>query len=210
MTQDRNIGPLCGLAVCFCKALSVQPLEIGMPKHLELMVFRLWLTTQETVLLCVCYRPQWQGRKPTEFLMNDLDGILHQYTCKNVLIVGDKNQHLAARSFEDLSTICGINNHVDFPTHISGCSLDPVISDFPEGAVSCCSTGAVGFSDHHAIFNRISLKATREEALTRTIWRWNKGCWQGFRSVLENITWDSIRTDVNTQAIKLTETLLNL
>lgn len=69
-----------------------------MPDHLELMFFRLWLTTQETVLLCVCYRPQWQG-EPIEFLMNNLDGILHKYTCKNIQIVGDMNQHLVARSF---------------------------------------------------------------------------------------------------------------
>ncbi|XP_069980217.1 uncharacterized protein [Penaeus vannamei] len=57
----------------------------------------------------------------------------------------------------------------------------------------------------------INLKATREEALTRTIWSWNKGCCQSFRSVLENTAWDSILTgDVNTQAFKLTETLKNL
>lgn len=209
--KDRTNGTFGGVAVCFRKALSVQLLEIDMPDHLELMFFRLWLTTQETVLLCVCYRPQWQGGEPIEFLLNNLDGILHHHTCKNILIVGDLNQHLVARSFEDLLTIHGLNNHVDFPTHISGSSLDPVISDLPEGAVSCRSIGAVGSSDHYAIFSRINLKATREEALTRTIWSWNKGCWQSFRSVLENTAWDSILTgDVNTQAFKLTETLKNL
>ncbi|XP_069974192.1 uncharacterized protein [Penaeus vannamei] len=156
-------------------------------------------------LTLVCYRPQWQGGEPIEFLMNNLDGILHQFTCKNILVVGDMNQHLVARSFEDLLTIHGLNNDVDFPTHISASSLGPVNSDRPQGAVSCYSTGAVGSSDHYAIFSRINLKATREEALTRTFWSW-----QGFRSVLENIAWDSIFTDVNTQAIKFTETPQNL
>lgn len=63
---------------------------------------------------------------------------------------------------QDLLTLHGLNNHVDFPTHITGSSLDPVISDFLERTVSCCSKGAVGSLDHYAIF---SMKATHKSHL---------------------------------------------
>lgn len=89
-------------------------------------------------------------------------------------------QHLAARSFEDLLKMHGLNSHVNFPTYNS--SLDPVIFDLRES-----STGAVGSSDHYGIFTMINLKATHEEAMARTIWIWNKVCLQGFRSAPENV-----------------------
>lgn len=47
----------------------------------------------------------------------------------------------------------------------------------------------------------INLKITHEEALTRTIRRWNKDCWEIFRSAFENNVWDPILTgDVNAPA----------
>lgn len=45
------------------------------------------------------------------------------------------NHHLIARSHEDLLTTHRLNNHTDFPTHISGSSLGPVVPDLPAVAV---------------------------------------------------------------------------
>ena len=115
--NDRTNGTKGGIAVCFKNTLQVQPLEVEMPNHLELSFFRLWANSHEALLLCVCYRPQWQGPEPLIFLQDNLDSLLLQFSCKNTIIVGDLNQHLVARAYDDLLDIYGLANHVDFPRH---------------------------------------------------------------------------------------------
>ncbi|ROT68882.1 hypothetical protein C7M84_012944 [Penaeus vannamei] len=159
--RDRTHGTFGGVAVSFHKSLSVQPLDVDLPNHLEIMFFKIWAQHQ-TVLLCVCYRPQWQGSEPIVFLQTHLDELLQLHTCNHVIIVGDMNQHLVARSFEELLTVHGLFNHVDFPTHISGSSLDPVVSDLPDSVVTCSPLSAVGSSDHMAILTLIQITPQRD------------------------------------------------
>ncbi|ROT71085.1 hypothetical protein C7M84_010604 [Penaeus vannamei] len=176
--RDRTHGTFGGVAVSFHKSLSVQPLDVVLPSHLEIMFFKIWAQHQ-TVLLCVCYRPQWQGSEPIVFLQTHLDELLQLHTCNHVVIVGDMNQHLVARSFEELLTVHGLFNHVDFPTHISGSSLDPVVSDLPDSVVTCSPLSAVGSSDHMAVLNLIQVTPQRDAAVTRTNWLWGKADWKG-------------------------------
>ena len=77
--RDRTGGTFGGVAVSFHKSLSVQPLDIALPNHLEIMFFKIWAQHQ-TILLCVCYRPQWQGSEPIVFLQTHLDEMLQQHT----------------------------------------------------------------------------------------------------------------------------------
>jgi len=209
--KDRTQGTFGGIAVCFKSGLHVQPLQVEMPEHLELSFFKFWKNTQETSLLCVCYRPQWQGPEPLLFLQDHLDCLLHQHHSENIIIVGDLNQYLVARSFDDLLDTFGLANHVDFPTHISGSSLDPVITDLPDGAVTCQSVGTVGSSDHFAILTRLNIRPMREEAFTRTVWHWGRSNWQGLRDALDKTEWNSILDgDVDDQTLALTRHLVTL
>ncbi|ROT68876.1 hypothetical protein C7M84_012938 [Penaeus vannamei] len=82
--RDRTHGTFGGVAVSFHKSLSVQPLDVD-PNHLEIMFFKIWAQHQ-TVLLCVCYRPQWQGSEPIVFLQTHLDELLQLHTCNHVII----------------------------------------------------------------------------------------------------------------------------
>lgn len=166
--RDRSSGTFGGVAVCFNKNLSVQPLEVALPIHLEMMFFKIWTQQHGSILLCVCYRPQWQGGEPIHFLHTNLDQLLQQHSCSHILIVGDLNQHLVARVFDDLLTVHGLTNHVTFPTHNSGSFLDPVISDLPEGIVTCRPLGAVGFSDHLAVLSTIQVAALGQSRLGGT------------------------------------------
>ena len=209
--RDRSTGNFGGIAVCFRKGLQAQPLSVDFPDQLELGFFRLWINTNEAILLCICYRPQWQGSEPVDYLHNNLDDLLHQFSCKHVIIVGDMNQHLVARPFEELLTVYGLCNHVDFPTHISGSSLDPVITDLPDDLISCCSLGTVGSSDHYVILTKIKIEITRDKAVTRTIWMWDKGDWLGFRKALEAVNWGSILSgEINEQVKALTNLITDL
>ena len=209
--NDRTNRRGGGIAVCFKNSIHAQPLEVEMPTHLEMSFFRLWANPHEALLLCVCYRPQWQGSEPLVFLQDNLDRLLLQSSCKNLIIVGDLNQHLVATEFDDLLDIYGLTNHVDFPTHISGSSLDPVITDLPDGDVKCRSEGKVGSSDHFAVHTLLNIKAMREEEFTRTTWQWDRGDWHGLRAALNNTNWDNILVgDVDDQAHSLTQLLVSL
>ena len=137
--------------------------------------------------------------------------MLQEYSCKHIVLVGDLNQHLVARSFEELLTVFGLSNHVDFPTHISGSSLDPVITDFPDNIVKCRALGIVGSSDHEAILSTINIKAERDQPISRTTWLWDKGDWEGFCSDLNAYDWDDVLTgDINDQANAITDILHTL
>lgn len=149
--KDRVGREKGGIAVCFRKSLPVQALEVNVPENLEIMFFKIWINQHDSILFCTCYRPQWQGNEPIEYIHHNLDSLLYEYSCKHLIIVGDMNQNLVMRSFEELLTVFGLTNHVDFPTHDMGSSLDPVITDLPDSLVCCRPLGNVGSSDHQAI-----------------------------------------------------------
>ncbi|KAG0724157.1 hypothetical protein GWK47_041233 [Chionoecetes opilio] len=176
-----------------------------------MMFFKIWTQHHGSTLLCVCYRPQWQGREPIEFLHTHLDRLLQQYSCNHTVIVGDLNQHLVARAFEELLTVYGLTNHVTFPTNISGSSLDPVTSDLPEGVVTCRPLGAVGSSDHLAVLSTIHVAGLRDVPKKRTNWLWGKTNWEGLQDALRHTPWNNFLTgDVDTQVRSFTSTIHSL
>ncbi|KAK3852132.1 hypothetical protein Pcinc_041267, partial [Petrolisthes cinctipes] len=173
--RDRVHNTFGGIAVCFRDGLAVMALDINMEEHLELSFFKLWTRNMDTILLCVCYRPQWQGSDPINFIYGNLDSLLLQHSCKHFIMLGDLNQHLVERSFQELLTDYGLTNYVDFPTHISGSSLDPVITDLPEGVITCRPLGMVGSSDHTVVFTTITTSVERDKPVDRINWLWNRG-----------------------------------
>ena len=179
--RDRTRGTFGGVAVCFKKSLPVQVVEVDIPDHLEIMFFK-WTHNMEAVLICVCYRPQWQGSEPIDFLSTNLDAILYQQACKHLIVVGDLNQLRVARAFDDLLTNFGLVNHVNFPTHISGSSLAPVITDLAEELVTCRPLGHVGSSDHVAILTTIKMRVDRDEPTLRTNWLWQRANWDEIKT----------------------------
>ena len=87
--------------------------------------------------------------------------INHQ--CENVIILGDLNPPGIQRSFDSLLAVFSLHNHVTFPTHRSGSSLDPVLTDFPSHDVQCSPLGLVGSSDHEAVFTSVAFRRLRDE-----------------------------------------------
>ena len=69
----------------------------------------------------------------------------------NIVCMGDFNMHIDntdnpdAQVFLDMITALGLENHVTFPTHKNGHTLDLVITE-SESPVSVCCTTPVSFS----------------------------------------------------------------
>ena len=208
--RDRHEGQGGGIAVCHKDSLQMQLLQIQMPDMLEMMFFRIILADRGAALLCVTYRPQWQGSAPITFLTEHLDNIMATQNCQNCIIVGDLNQHLIQRAFTELTVVQGLANHVSFPTHIRGGSLDPVLTDLPEESVQCCQLDRIGSSDHNAILSKINLSPAREDDNPRVIWLWEQADWPAIQQALANTDWNTVLTgnvdqDVNTLTSTLTD-----
>ena len=207
--KDRIGREKGGIAVCFKDNLHVQPLDVTVPTHLEILFHKVYLKNSISALICTCYRPQWQGTEPIDFLHNNLDDIMVKYSCQHLIIVGDMNQNIIKRSFENLLSVYGLTNHVSFPTHISGSSLDPVITDLPESLVSCQPLGFVGSSDHKVIHTKINIAPNYDKSYERIIWLWDRADWKNLRIALEQINWDEVlKGDADRQAEAFTNVLI--
>ncbi|MPC31334.1 hypothetical protein E2C01_024622 [Portunus trituberculatus] len=57
------------------------------------------------------------------------------------LIVGNLNHNIVLRAFIELTVVQGLHNHVDFPTHQRGGSLDPVLTDLAAGPKAVVELG---------------------------------------------------------------------
>lgn len=189
--RDRRTGQGGGVAVCHHTSLQVQHLQPNIPDHLEIMFFKMFTSSKEAILIIVCYRPRWQGREPIEYLISNIDTLMLEHGCNNVIIAGDLNQYLIQDSFEELIEVQGLKNYVTFPTHIKGASLDPVLTDY-QGHVECESLGQVGSSDHFAVKTTLFLNIDREESYLKTTWLWKKANWKHLKEQLLATDWTQL------------------
>ena len=206
--RDRQGGQGGGIAVCHRNTLQVDALPVDVPEALELLFLRIILEDRSALLLCAAYRPQWQGNNPLHYLTDQIDRIMITHNCQNVLIVGDLNQHLVERAFTELTVVHGLHNHVNFPTHERGGSLDPVLTDLPDDRVQCRPLDRVGSSDHFAVLSTLNLAPSREEDYQRDVWLWERAEWEAARLALTAVPWDTVLTgDPDRDAVAFTQTL---
>uniref|UniRef100_A0A0P4VP62 Endonuclease/exonuclease/phosphatase domain-containing protein n=1 Tax=Scylla olivacea TaxID=85551 RepID=A0A0P4VP62_SCYOL len=159
---------------------------------MEALFFRVVINDSTGLLLCVMYRPPRQGRSALDFLTEELDTMLQRHKCSHVMILGDLNFHLEQDAFNSLLMVQGLTNHVSFPTHERGGSLDPVLTDLPDSSIVCHQLGTVGTSDHHAVLARVKLDIAREAAAPRTIWLWEQADWASLRHDIVRLDWDAL------------------
>ena len=209
--RDRHERAGGGVAVCFREGVQAQQLDVDTPAQLEVMFFRVVLADHSALLLCAMYRPPRQGPASLLYLTEALDDLLVAHRCHHVLLVGDLNHHLERDAYENLLTVQGLKDHVSFPTHERGGTLDPVISDLQEDTLSCHQLGLVGSSDHHAVLTQVDMGVARDEATARTVWLWDKADWCSFRRDLTSAVWPSIlQGGAEAQARAFTSHLLAL
>ena len=211
LRRDRRGREGGGIAICHKSCLQVQILEVNTPEWMEVMFLRVILNSNSALLLCAHYRPQWQGRAPLDFLTDHLDDLLTRYDCQHVMIVGDLNYHLVQSAYDDLLSVQGLVDHVDFPTHILGGILDPVISDLDDETITCTQQGQVGTSDHFAILSSVRLAPARDEDIQRKIWLWDQADWPSIRRDIASTDWDDLLSgDTNQKSTFLTNHLIKL
>ena len=115
------------MAVCFKEGMQAQQLYIDSPPLMEVMYFRVILADRSALLLYAIYRHRRQGPDSLLFLTEDLDNLMLAHSCSRALIAGDLNHHLEWDAYENLLKVQGLTDHVTFPTHERGETLNPVI-----------------------------------------------------------------------------------
>lgn len=85
------------------------------------------------------------------------------------IIVGDLNEYLVARTFEESFTVLGMRSHVEFSIHISRSLLDSFLTHFPESMVTCSTIDNVGLSDDMASLSIIRIILLHDYHTSRTI-----------------------------------------
>ena len=136
------------MAFCYKETLNVQAVvpSVPVPSDPELLTLKI-IDSDGKGLLCVrCYRPSLQGTALLDFLTDNLDSLMTKNQCERVVIIGDLNQHIVRDAFNTLLVVHDLHNHVTCPTHISGSSLDPVVTDLPHRTVQCLPLDFVGTS----------------------------------------------------------------
>ena len=197
------------MALCYKQGTRVHILDEEIPPHLEMIIFRYFDAIGEPTLAFGCYRPPCQGCEIFNYILENQDRLSIKWKTKNMLIVGDLNPRSVKAHFDNFLDSLNLENHVDFPTHISGSSLDPVLSDLHSSAIKCSSQGYVGSSDHVAVLAEIAFRRPRDEKFTRTLWLWKDADWAGLRTHLKNINWDDIFTGrVEEDVQSFSETIL--
>ena len=88
--------------------------------------------------------------------------------------------------------------------------MDPVITDLSE-AICCQQLGPMESSDHFAILSEFEVLSVREDAITRTIWFWDRADWPSMTQDIGNTDWEALLVgDVNAKARALITKLFAL
>ena len=202
-----------GIAFCHKESLNVQVVELPLPapSEIELVALKI-IDGNGKGLLCVgCYRPPRQGSVLLDYLTGNIDTMMTANQCESVVVLGDLNQHLVQDAFNTLLVVHNLHNYVTFPTHRSGSSLDPVVTDLPHHSIQCFPLDFVGTSDHVAVLTKIQFRKPREESFTRTLWRWEAANWEALRADLKTTVWrDVLSGDVDQQVQRLSKLLHDL
>ena len=82
-----------------------------------------------------------------DYLAENLDTMLTANQCDKVVVLRDLNQHMIQDAFNTLLVVHNLQNHDTFPTHRSGSSLDPFVTDLPRQSIQCFPLDYSGTSD---------------------------------------------------------------
>lgn len=167
--RQNRIGG--GIALTYRTTANVRRLSADMSGSFEYGVWQLTLKNI-TIHIVGIYRPPSLAT-PVQFVSDFfqfMEGIVAEYS--NLMVMGDFNLNIndhsnALSEFNNSLFALGLEQHVDFSTHIGGNSLDLVISEASNGVniISCEPNSFV--SDHCAV--KIITNVKKENIISKSV-----------------------------------------
>ena len=164
-----------GIALTYRTGVNMRKITSGMSRCFEYGIWKL-IFKNITLNILGIYRPPSLST-PAQFVSEFclfMEETIPKYS--NLLILGDFNLHIneetsAISDFKDSLFAMGLEQHVDFSTHVGGNSLDLVITEVVGGVeVLSCQTD-VFISDHCVV--KIITNVKKENIKSQTVSRRN-------------------------------------
>ena len=153
VNRQNRIGG--GIALTCRTGVNMRRLKAGMTRSFEHGIWQL-IFKNITLTVIGIYRPPslaTSGQFVTEFVQF-MEGIIPQYS--NLMIMGDFNLHVhesssAMSEFNESMFAMGLEQHVNFSTHVGGNTLDLVITEATNGIEVLSYEPGPFLSDHCAV-----------------------------------------------------------
>jgi hypothetical protein len=186
----------------------------------------IWLQLEipgHKILFGTCYRqPDIEGHYGKQFwekLQASYDKA-SQAAIQNIVITGDFNADLQTdkNAHDKLNEFLGLNNltqHIDEPTRITirrSSILDLIITNYPSLVINTQVSAPVHYNDHCTISGEIAFLISKRLPHKRKMWNFKDADFDGFRSKLDETTWENcfITDDINEICETWTDTFLNI
>ena len=158
-----------GVAICINKSYQVKRFELDRIftsfEHIDVLITS---HRQVPVRLVVLYRPQRtaSGQSTDQLFLEEFATLMEQLVSSShqLMIVGDFNYHLdsatdsVSGNFLNLISSFNLQQHVQFPTHVSGHTLDLVLTRGNDNFVSSVSSVSYLPSDHVAVLCSMDIR----------------------------------------------------
>ena len=164
----------------------------------------------KNINLIIIYRPPYSPahRVPASVFFQEFSSFLEEHVLcpQSLLITGDFNFHLdvlsdyETKKFNDILCTFGLTQHVTVPTHVSGHTLDPIITRCSNDIVINCPYTTLTISDHSFVLCKLGIPRPHLQVKEVT-----------YRN-LKNISLEAFKDDINSSALinKPPDTLTDL
>jgi Reverse transcriptase (RNA-dependent DNA polymerase)/Endonuclease-reverse transcriptase len=161
------------------------------------------ITSNDELYFYVIYRPP-SGGNASKVMLGDLIKNVE----KKCIMVGDFNvpdidwEAGSARASSDMALLeaaqeAGLEQLVNFPTHVRGNTLDLLLTNIPERVSNVYDAGRLGRSDHCIICFEV-----RTNTLIRpktTVKNWRKADWSSIKNGISNTTWPTAEDNTSVE-----------
>ena len=209
--SPRTTGIGGGLAVLYRSSLKVSKIPIPSFSSFESMCVRVSPspTSPFSFILLIVYRPP---SLPKSAFISDFSTLLEDLATSpsEIIITGDFNIHVdqptnhSSSPFLNLVDVFSLVQHITFPTHSSGHTLDLLLTRSCSTVISAIDSTDPSLSDHRAVlFSVIVPSRSRIPRVTKLVRR--------FRSInLTNFASDILSSPLLTSPVTSLENYLNL
>ena len=191
--QDRNGRRGGGTGLLFKKGIDVKKIAAGEKSSFEFSEWRVSFNSLRAKLVVV-YRLTYSETHPTtpRVFFEEFGSYLETIVLspESLILTGDYNFHVDveddpdARAFLDLLASIGLKQHVNVPTHVSGHTLDLMITREHDPVISSVPVADRYLSDHASVL--CSLNSAKPDCVAKII-RYRQ---------LRAIDFDALRQDV--------------
>ncbi len=166
--RQKNLGG--GVGVLLKQSLDYKHMKYKQYSSFELTVVKIFLTNKKSLTLVCLYRVLFVSITVFLYEIIQLFEILVSSN-ENIILAGDANVHmdednLYSNQFKDILNTFNAIQHVNFPTHIAGHTLDIIITFDNNSCISNIKSSQYDISHHFLVEFDVAVSPNKREYKT--------------------------------------------